>query len=97
MRVAAGLDSAILGDVHILAQIKEAMDVATAAGTLGPFLRRTTTHAIRAAKRARSETAIGSGGASIGAAIAAMLAPRARGPILIVGAGKIASDVGAIS
>jgi len=94
LRVASGLDSAILGDVHILGQIKESVDVATAAGTLGPFLRRTAIHAIRAAKQARTQTAIGSGGASIGAAIAAMLEPRTLGPVLIIGAGKIAGDVG---
>ena len=93
-RVAAGLDSAILGDVHVLGQIKAAVDVAAAADTLGPFVRRTATHAIRAAKRARSETAIASGGASVGAVIAAMLQPRALGPVLIVGAGMIAGDVG---
>lgn len=94
LRVASGLDSAILGDVHILGQVKEAVEIATAAGTLGPFLRRAAVHAVRAAKRARSETAIGSCGASIGAAIAGMLEPAMAGPVLILGAGKIAGDVG---
>lgn len=93
-RVACGLESAILGDAHVLGQLKDAVELASDAGTLGGRLRRTTVHALRAAKRARSETAIARGGASIGAVVAGLVGERAHGPVLIVGAGKIAGDVG---
>lgn len=93
-RVACGLESAILGDTHVLGQLKEAIDLASDAGTLGSGLRRTASHALRAAKRARSETAIARGGASIGAVVVTLLREHARGPVLVVGAGKIAADVG---
>lgn len=93
-RVACGLESAILGDAHVLGQLKEAVELASDAGTLGSRLRRTAVHALRAAKRARSETGIARGGASIGAVVAGLLGDRTSGPVLIVGAGKIAGDVG---
>lgn len=93
-RVACGVESAILGDAHVLGQLKDAVELASDAGTLGSQLRRTAVHALRAAKRARSETAIARGGASIGAVVAGLLGGRPSGPVLIVGAGKIAGDVG---
>jgi glutamyl-tRNA reductase len=101
-RVAAGLDSAILGDSQILGQIKEAMSVASEAGTLGGTVHQTLVQAIQAGKRARTETKIGYGAASLGSAIASSLAehetdlrrdsitPR----VLIIGAGEIARDIG---
>jgi glutamyl-tRNA reductase len=93
-RVACGLDSAILGDVQILGQVKDAMAVSAEAGTLGPYLTRTVEHAIRGAKRARRETTIGHGAASVGSVLAAMLAGTPPGAILIIGAGEVAQDVG---
>jgi glutamyl-tRNA reductase len=68
-RVAAGIDSQILGDTHIVTQVKQAHRVAAEAGTLGPLLDRTVTESLRAAKRARRETEIGKGAASVGAAV----------------------------
>lgn len=68
-RVAAGIDSQILGDTHIVAQIKQAHRIAAEARTLGPFLDRMVTESLRAAKRARRETQIGKGAASVGSAV----------------------------
>lgn len=101
LRVACGLDSAILGDVQILGQIKAAMHLAGSAGSLGPWLQRALVHAIQAAKLARHQTAIGRGTASLGSAIAALLAEReiplreaGRKPrVLLFGAGEIARDI----
>lgn len=100
-RVACGLDSAILGDVQILGQVKDAMSVAAEAHSLGRYLQRAASQAIRAGKRARSETTIGRGAASIGSALAGMLAERLptvgmgqRPQLLILGAGEAARDIG---
>lgn len=58
-RVAAGLDSMVIGEPQILGQVKAAVADAQAAGTLGPMLGRLFQKANAAAKHARSETAIG--------------------------------------
>lgn len=58
-RVAAGLDSMVLGEPQILGQVKQAFADADGAGTVGPTLRRLFQKANEAAKRARSETDIG--------------------------------------
>jgi glutamyl-tRNA reductase len=97
-RVACGLDSAILGDVQILGQLKEALSVAAECGTIGGYLNQTLSQALRAGKRARSETSIGRGAASLGSALAGMLEGRlatGQAPaMLIIGAGEIARDIG---
>ncbi len=64
-RVAASLDSLVLGEPQILGQVKEAFDFAQAAGTIGGRLRRVMGHAVRAAKRVRSETTVGAGQVSV--------------------------------
>jgi glutamyl-tRNA reductase len=58
MRVAAGLDSLILGEPQILGQVSRACGAAQDAGTVGPVLSRLFMQAAHAGKRARSETAI---------------------------------------
>jgi len=99
--VACGLDSAILGDAQILGQVKQAMALAASCGTLGNVLEQLFRQAIRAGKRARQSTAIGAGAASIGSALAGMIAAEIEtdgknrpARILIVGAGKVARDAG---
>lgn len=94
MRVACGADSQVLGDVQVLGQVREAGAVAEEAGTLGSTLRRLVGHAVRAGKRAREETAIGRGAASLGSALAGILAGRGRERILVLGAGDVARDIG---
>jgi glutamyl-tRNA reductase len=64
-RVAASLDSLVVGEPQILGQLKQAFELAQEVGTVGPALRRATTHAIRAAKRVRTETALGVGQVSV--------------------------------
>jgi len=66
MRVAAGLDSMILGEPQILGQMKQAHRDAMAAGTLGPELERLFQKTFAAAKQVRTETAIGVSPVSIG-------------------------------
>src|SRR3990167_9589273 len=68
-RVTAGLDSMVLGETEITAQVKQAYQTAHAAGTTGPVLNRLFQHALRAAKEVRSRTAIGQGRASVGSVV----------------------------
>src|SRR5205823_2867119 len=53
LRVAAGLESAILGETEIQGQVREAHRVAREAQSLGPMLDRLATAALRTGKRTR--------------------------------------------
>ncbi|HXK17736.1 MAG TPA: glutamyl-tRNA reductase [Polyangiaceae bacterium] len=64
-RVAASLDSLVLGEPQILGQLKQAYDIAREERALGPILNRTLPRALRVAKRVRTETSIGSGQVSV--------------------------------
>ncbi|MGH9488389.1 MAG: glutamyl-tRNA reductase [Terriglobales bacterium] len=57
-RVAASLDSLVVGEPQILGQLKRAVATAQAAGTIGAELEAVAPHAFHAAKRVRTETAI---------------------------------------
>ncbi len=59
IRVASGLDSQVLGEPQILGQVKTAYDIARSTGTLGPELNLLTQVSLSAAKRVRTDTAIG--------------------------------------
>jgi glutamyl-tRNA reductase len=93
MRVAAGLDSMILGEPQILGQVSQAFSAARAAGTAGPVLSRLFMHAAHTGKRARSETAISRHTTSI--SHAAVLLAQDRVPnwrdarAVVVGAGEM--------
>ena len=92
-RVAAGLDSLVLGEAEILGQVGEACRLAGEGGTVGPCLTVLFRSAILAARRARSETAIGANPATA-SSMALALADGALGGIadarvLVIGAGRI--------
>lgn len=93
-RVAASLDSIVVGEPQILGQVKDAFEAAQAAGTVGTVLTRVVSRALHAAKRVRSETAIGEGQVSI-SSVAIDLAQQIFGAlagrvVLLVGAGEMA-------
>ncbi len=93
-RVAAGLDSMVLGEPQILGQVKEAYEAALGAGALKGTLGRCVTRAFAVAKRVRTETAIGAGTVSI-SSVAVDLAGRIFGgladhAVLLLGAGEMA-------
>ena len=67
-RVASGLDSMVVGETQILGQVKDAFAVARDAGATGPMLDRLVESALRAGKRARTETGIGTGVVSVASA-----------------------------
>jgi glutamyl-tRNA reductase len=64
-RVACGLDSMILGEPQILGQMKTAYQAAYDAGTLGKQLGKLFQHTFTAAKKVRTDTAIGSSPVSV--------------------------------
>jgi glutamyl-tRNA reductase len=97
-RVAASLDSMVMGEPQILGQVKEAYHAAVTAGSLGSVLTALRNRSIAAAKRARSETAIGRNAVSV-SHVAVELARKIFGDlrdraVLLVGAGKM-SEVAA--
>ena len=90
--VAAGLDSMILGEAQIHGQVKEAWEGCR--GESGPILNRLFQTALLAASRAREETGIGRGAASVSSA-AVQLAKKIFGGLsgrraMILGAGDVA-------
>lgn len=91
--VAAGADSAVLGEGEILRQIRTAWDVARHEHTAGPVLSGLFRQAIETGKRARSETAIARGTISLSQAAVALASQRlgslAGRRTLVVGAGEM--------
>jgi glutamyl-tRNA reductase len=96
-RVAASLDSLVVGEPQILGQLKDAYDVAREAGTAGTVLNRVVPRAIKSAKRVRSETTIGTGLVSV-PSVAVDLARQIFGDLsrhtaALVGSGEMAETV----
>jgi len=92
-RVAASLDSMVVGEPQILGQVKEAYSVAREAGTVLSQLEPLLQSAFAAAKKVRTETEIGSSTVSI-ASVAVDLAQKIFGSlqgkrVFLVGAGKM--------
>jgi len=71
-RVAAGLDSLVVGEPQILGQVKEAHTVATEVHTAGPVLNRLFHASFAVGKRVRTETGLGSGAVSVSYAAVAL-------------------------
>jgi len=93
MRVAAGLDSMILGEAQILGQVNHALALAQSAGSTGPVLSHWFTQAAHAGKRARTETEISRHVTSISHAAVAMAGAQMdlhQAKALVVGSGEMA-------
>jgi glutamyl-tRNA reductase len=92
-RVAAGLDSMVLGEPQILGQMKDAVRAAQAAGTLGTTLHKLFQHSFAVAKEVRSNTGIGANVVSMAAAavkLAARIFPSlSEQKVLFIGAGDM--------
>lgn len=97
MRVAAGLDSMILGEPQILGQMKSAYAVAREAGTVGPLLGRLFQATFSTAKTVRTDTAIGENPVSVAFAAVSLakqiFADLHRSQALLIGAGETISLV----
>jgi glutamyl-tRNA reductase len=92
--VAAGLDSAVLGEGEIQGQVRKAWETARTEGAAGQLLSSLFRHALEVGKRVRSETAIARGTTSVSQAAVALAASRLGGSlqgrrILILGAGEM--------
>jgi glutamyl-tRNA reductase len=92
-RVAAGLDSLVVGEPQILGQVKDAHTAAAAAHTSGTFLNRLFHSSFAVGKRVRTETGLGSGAVSVSFA-AVSLSKKIFGElkgrnVLVIGAGEM--------
>lgn len=92
VRIAAGLESQVLGDGQILGQLKAAYKRSTRSHAAGPVLHRLFETALRAGKRVQTESSLTAGRNSVGAE-AAITASQRFGNLenarcLVVGAGK---------
>lgn len=92
-RVAASLDSMVVGEPQILGQLKSAYAVAKTEGAVNGFLETVLTRAFSVAKRVRSETEIGQSAVSISFAaveLARDIFGSLKGKrVMIIGAGKM--------
>ncbi|MGA0239050.1 MAG: glutamyl-tRNA reductase [Acidimicrobiales bacterium] len=92
--VTAGLDSAVVGEHEILGQVRTAWEQSSEHGTIGSVLGPLFRHALETGKRARTDTAIGRGIASVSQAAVALASAHLDGlggrPVLVLGAGEMA-------
>ncbi len=102
LAVACGLESMVVGESQILGQVRQALRLARAQGTLSPALSDLGALALRAGKRAHAETGIDGAGASLVSVGLAAAAGQLRRPAagqdalrglsaLVVGAGSMSS------
>ena len=94
-RVAAGLDSLVVGEPQILGQVKDAFQTAADRRCAGPLLSKLFHWSFGVGKRVRTETALGEGAVSISfaaVALARKIFGRLQGRVvLVIGAGEISS------
>jgi glutamyl-tRNA reductase len=92
-RVAAGLDSMVLGEPQILGQMKDAARAAESAGTLGTVLHKLFQRSFAVAKEVRTNTRVGAASVSMAAAavkLAARIFPSLKDQnVLLIGAGEM--------
>jgi glutamyl-tRNA reductase len=93
MRVSGGLDSLVLGEGQILAQVKQTQKIGQQYQGMGPILNRLFRQALTAGKRVRTETSIGTGAVSISSAAVELAHMKvgnfANHRVAILGAGKM--------
>ena len=94
-RVAAGLDSMVVGEPQILGQVKDAFQAAADRRCTGPMLSKAFHWSFGVGKRVRTETALGEGAVSVSfaaVALARKIFGRLHGRrVLVVGAGEIST------
>lgn len=95
--VAASLDSMVVGEPQILAQVKQAYELAAARSSTGPLTNQIFQAALRVAKRVANETSINERRVSIPSVAVADFARRifesfADKHVLVIGAGEMAAE-----
>ena len=97
LRVAAGLESPVLGEPEVLGQVRAAGAEAARLEATGPVLRALFDTAVRAGRRVRHETRLGRGAVGIPALGAELLAKELAGlehpRVVLVGAGEMGSGL----
>ena len=98
LNVASGMKSMVVGDIQILAQMKEAYRIAVEANRVGTVLHRLMHTAFRTAKRVLSSTGVGSGAASVSSAAVALARAHfgdslAGRDVLLIGTGEVGNLV----
>ena len=92
-RVAAGLDSLVVGEPQILGQVKDAHAAAADAHSVGPVLNRVFHSSFAVGKRVRTETGLGAGAVSVSYAAVALarkiFGDLAGMSVSVVGAGEM--------
>ena len=92
-RVAAGLDSLVVGEPQILGQVKDAHAAAADAQTVGPILNRVFHSSFAVGKRVRTETGLGAGAVSVSYAAVALarkiFGDLAGMSVVVIGAGEM--------
>lgn len=97
LRVAAGLESMVVGEDEVLGQVKAAYEEGKRAGSLGPVLDRVFQFALRVGKEVRTTTEIDRGAVSVGSVgvelLRKSLGDLGRKKVLVIGAGEAAETV----
>jgi glutamyl-tRNA reductase len=97
-KVAAGLDSQIIGDYEILSQIKLAVRQAKENNCINSFMERVINYALQSSKEIKTTTRLSSGTVSVSYAAIEIIKERIANPdnkkILLVGTGKFGNHIG---
>ncbi|PAU83338.1 glutamyl-tRNA reductase [Halorubrum salipaludis] len=94
-RLACGLESPILGEDHVLGQLRRAFEAAREADLAGGVLTRAADAALAAGRSVRDETRINEGTVDYGSAACDVVAGRSGAPdrLVVVGTGEIGAEV----
>lgn len=97
LRVAAGLESMVVGEAQILNQVRRALELAQTAGTAGPVLNRLMQVAIATGRRVRRDTGLSTRAPSVPGAALALCRQQlgtVRGRrVIVIGAGEVGALV----
>ena len=94
LRVACGLESQVIGETDVFGQLKEAWRVFSNAGgreasSLSPWFQKL----FEDTKEIRTRFLHSSGGSTYGSLVRKVLPSRLQGPVLLIGAGRLAADI----
>ncbi|WP_455448401.1 glutamyl-tRNA reductase [Natrinema thermotolerans] len=94
-RVACGLESAVVGEAHVLGQLRRTFDAALEADLAGGVVTRAADAAVSVGRRCRDETDIDEGTVGYGSATCEAIADAGGVPdrLVVVGAGEMATEV----
>ncbi|MES2730858.1 MAG: glutamyl-tRNA reductase [Bacteroidota bacterium] len=97
-RVSMGLESQVMGDMHMANQVKRAYQHSADMGTAGPFLHRLMHTLFFTSKRVAQETGFRDGSASVSYAtvelVRELTTTVCKPSVLVIGLGEIGSDIG---